>query len=173
MEQNERFEQLYAETRDELLRFLTVRTNAAPEAEDLFQETYRRFYVRMNNRLLPILDPKRYLFSIAKKLLSRYYRKAAERKTFEQPFEEEWDEAPDADPIDERLFRAERMHEVWDLLKTQPEADRRAFILFYGYDRPQKEIAASLGISEAAVKQRIYRTRGKLRAMLCTEQNNR
>ncbi len=72
MEQNERFNRIYEETRSDLLRYLWVRTNAAPDAEDLFQEIYRKFYIRLSRSVLPILDPKRYLFTIAKKELSRY-----------------------------------------------------------------------------------------------------
>ena len=34
MEQYERFNRIYDETRDDLLRYLMIRTNAAPEAED-------------------------------------------------------------------------------------------------------------------------------------------
>ena len=47
MEQYERFDRIYSEARDDLLRYLMLRTNAAPEAEDLFQEVYRRFYARL------------------------------------------------------------------------------------------------------------------------------
>jgi RNA polymerase sigma factor (sigma-70 family) len=39
-------------------------------------------------------------------------------------------------------------------------------VLYYGYDRSQKEIAAALGIREEAVRQRLYRTRERIRAML-------
>lgn len=172
MDQNERFNHIYTDTRDELLRFLTLRTNAAPEAEDLFQESYRRLYVRMERGVLPILDPKRYLFSIAKKLLSRYYRDAAERKMREQPINEETELVPEAETVDERMFRMERMESVWAFLKTEPELNRRAFILFYGYDVSQKEIGTALGISEEAVRQRIYRTRSRIRALLGSEQND-
>ena len=130
MEQNERFDLIYSETRDDLLRYLMLRTNGAPEAEDLFQEVYRRFYVRLSRGLLPILDPRRYLFSVAKKVLAGYYRTAAKRK------------------------------------EREPELSRRVFLLFYGCDQSQKEIATSLGITEEAVRQRLYRTRSRIRDLL-------
>ena len=166
MEQMERFDRIYSETRDDLLRYLMLRTNAAPEAEDLFQEVYRRFYVRLTRRFLPILDPRRYLFSVAKKVLAGYYRSSAKRKAAEQPIPEDFEVVSDDEPIDERLLREERMDEVWRLLKHEPEINQRAFVLYYGYDRSQKEIAAALGIREEAVRQRLYRTRERIRAML-------
>ena len=83
MRQTEQFDRIYAETRDDLLRYLTLRTNADPEAEDLFQEIYRRFYDRLT-RGVPVLDPRRYLFSVAKKVLAGYYRSSAKRKAAEQ-----------------------------------------------------------------------------------------
>ena len=166
MEQNERFDLIYSETRDDLLRYLMLRTNGAPEAEDLFQEVYRRFYVRLSRGLLPILDPRRYLFSVAKKVLAGYYRTAAKRKEKEQPLPEELDLVSTDEPLDERLLREERMDEVWRLLEREPELSRRVFLLFYGCDQSQKEIATSLGITEEAVRQRLYRTRGRIRDLL-------
>ena len=158
-------DRIYAETRDDLLRYLTLRTNADPEAEDLFQEVYRRFYDRLM-RGVPVLDPRRYLFSVAKKVLAGYYRSSAKRKAAEQPIPEDFEVVSDDEPIDERLLREERMDEVWRLLKHEPEINQRAFVLYYGYDRSQKEIAAALGIREEAVRQRLYRTRERIRAML-------
>ena len=70
MEQNEQFDRIYESTRDDLLRFLMLRTNAAPEAEDLFQEIYRRFYLRLQKNAFPIRNPKWYLFSVAGRVLS-------------------------------------------------------------------------------------------------------
>lgn len=165
MRQTEQFDRIYAETRDDLLRYLTLRTNADPEAEDLFQEVYRRFYDRLM-RGVPVLDPRRYLFSVAKKVLAGYYRSSAKRKAAEQPIPEDFEVISDDEPIDERLLREERMDEVWRLLKHEPEINQRAFVLYYGYDRSQKEIAAALGIREEAVRQRLYRTRERIRAML-------
>ena len=171
MEQNERFDQIYSETRDDLLRYLMLRTNAAPEAEDLFQEVYRRFYARLTRSVLPILDPRRYLFSVAKKVLAGYYRTAAKRKEMEQPLPEDFELISEDEPLDERLLQEERVDEVWRLLEREPEMNRRVFLLFYGCDQSQKQIASSLGMTEEAVRQRLYRTRGKIRAMLeCKEQ---
>ena len=169
MEQKERFNRIYAETRDELLRFLTVRTSADPEAEDLFQEVYRKLYIRLNN-VLPILDPKRYVFTIAKKELSRYYRRTAQKRQTEQPIEAYANAAADEPPIDEQLFTEECMHEVWQLLQTEPALSRRIFLLYYSCGRTQKEIAEALGIGEGAVCSRLFRTRQRIRALLTSTQ---
>ncbi len=171
MEQNEQFNRIYAETRDDLLRYLLIRTGATPDAEDLFQETYRRYYQRLSRGILPILDHRRYLFSIAKKLLARHYRSVARRKGAEQPIPEDVDIPSNEEPIDERLLREERKEAVWRLLLEEPELSRRAFLLFYGCDRSQAEIGEALGISEQAVRQRLYRTRLRIRTLLETEQN--
>lgn len=169
MEQNERFNRIYDETRNELLRYLLLRTNAAPEAEDLFQEVYQRFYRRMTRGALPILDAKRYLYAIAKKVLSRYYRDAAARKAAEQPIPEDELLLGADEPIDERLLREEQKDAIWRLLEQAPALDRRCFLLFYGCERSQKEIGEALGMSEQAVRQRLYRTRARIRRLLESE----
>ena len=173
MEQNEQFDRIYESTRDDLLRFLMLRTNAAPEAEDLFQEVYRRFYLRLQKNAFPIRNPKWYLFSVARKVLAGFYREKAERSEREQPMPEDTDLTADDTPIDEQLLRDEQKTQVWRLLQKEPELNRRAFLLYYGYDRSQKQIAKALGISEEAVRQRLYRTRGRIRALLESENDKR
>ena len=166
MEQKERFEQIYRDTRDEILRFLVIRTNADAEAEDLFQEVYRRLYVRMQKSVLPIIDPKRYVYAVARKVLSRFYRKRSLVREHEQPITEDTETNIETVPIDEALFAEERKDAVWKLLSDEPELNRRAFILYYGYERTQKQIAEALGITEDAVRQRLYRTRCRIRSLL-------
>lgn len=169
MEHTERFNRIYDETRDDLLRYLMLRTSAAPEAEDLFQEVYQRFYRRMTRGALPILDAKRYLFAIAKKVLAQYYREAAERKEAEQPILTDDPLAQNDEPIDERLLKQEQKDVIWTLLQREPELNRRCFVLFYGYERSQKEIGEALGIGEQAVRQRLYRTRERIKRLLESE----
>lgn len=171
LEHNERFERIYHETRDDLLRYLMLRTNADPETEDLFQEAYRKLFLRMTRGAAPVLDARRYLFAIAKKELSAFYRKKAKRADAEQPMPKGTDLVCDDEPIDERLLKEEQKDAIWQLLNREPELNRRIFLLFYGYDRSQKEIGEALGLSEEAVRQRLYRTRTKIRALLESEQS--
>ena len=65
------------------------------------------------------------------------------------------------------------MDEIWRLLEREPELNRRVFLLFYGCDQSQKQIAASLGMTEEAVRQRLYRTRSRIRAMLENDEQER
>lgn len=171
MEQYERFNRIYDETRNDMLRYILIRTNADPEAEDLMQEVYRKFYIRLSRNMLPILNPRRYLFSIAKKELSRFYLRAGQRK-LEQPIEELNDTiVSDDSPLDERLLVEERKDIVWHLLQNEPELNRRIFYLFYGCNRSQKAIAKAFGLDEAIVRQRLYRIRQRIRTVLEAEQD--
>lgn len=171
MEQYERFNRIYDETRNDMLRYILIRTNADPEAEDLMQEVYRKFYIRLSRNMLPILNPRRYLFSIAKKELSRFYMRAGQRK-LEQPIEELNDMiVSDDSPLDERLLVEERKDIVWHLLQNEPELNRRIFYLFYGCNRSQKTIAKAFGLDEAIVRQRLYRIRQRIRTVLEAEQD--
>lgn len=63
------------------------------------------------------------------------------------------------------------MDEVWRLLQNEPALNRRVFLLYYGFDRSQKEIGEALGIGEKAVRQRLYRTRQRIKTLLESEQN--
>ena len=61
-------EELFAECRDSLLRYLRYHLDDADEAEDLAQESYIRFF-EARQRDEPIQHPKAWLFRVARNLL--------------------------------------------------------------------------------------------------------
>ncbi len=166
MEQNDRFDRIYADTNEELLRYLTIKTGGSPETEDLLQEVYAQFYQRMIRGILPVLDPKRYLFVSAKKALSRFYWRQGRKRETEQPLPEDDIGPADETPIEEHLLLEEQRDAVWTLVQQEPPMSYRAFVLYYGCGLSQKEIAKILGQNEQAVKQRLARTRAKIRILL-------
>lgn len=86
---------------------------------------------------------------------------------------EDFDLPSEDEPLEERLLKKERTDEIWRLLEKEPELNRRIFLLYYGYDRSQKEIAQALGLGENAVRQRLYRTRNRIRKLLRSDEQER
>ncbi len=169
MEQYHQFDRIYAETRDPILRYIIAHTPRAADVEDIFQEVYRSLYIRLQRRGPSIREPLPYLYAAARKELARFTRKNAQRTVAEAPLDERI--ADDGPAPDEQFFQRADIDEIWALVQNEPLQSYQAFTLFYGFSVPIREIAAQLGISEDAVKQRLSRTRKRIREAL-TEQGS-
>jgi len=162
MEQSSEFNRIYEETYRDILRYLVVKTNCADDVEDILQEVYRSFYVRLCKKGdRDIQNARQYLFAIAKKELARFYRQKSVKAEKECPLPE--DAAEGTEPLDERFFTAETAKRVWEIIRNEPLASYKAFTLYYGFSMRICDIASALGATEPAVKQRLMRTRNKIR----------
>ena len=154
------FDKVYREHATKLKRFLVVRIRSVSDMEDLYQEVWKRFYER--TAIVRPDEPFRYLVKIAKGELYRRYRAQSRKNEREEPLLES---IPDAQaPFEPALLDQMDAAAVWQIVKKEPLLSYQAFVLYYGFDQSVRQIAHSLGISEDAVKARLYRTREQVRA---------
>lgn len=77
------------------------------------------------------------------------------------------EEAPDLSPGPEELAqRREQSARLWAAVDGLGEPDRTLFVRYYYEGDKLKTVAAELGLSQAAAKQRLFRGRKALRAAL-------
>ena len=165
MEQHGEFNRIYEETHRDVLRYIVAKTNRADDVEDILQEVYRSFYVHLcRNGAQSVRFEKQYLIAIAKKELARFYRSTSIRTEKELSLPE--DAEGSAEPLDERFFTAEAAKRTWEIVRREPLASYKAFTLYYGFSMRICDIAREVGLSEQAVKQRLLRTRNKIRREL-------
>lgn len=165
MEQHSYFNRIYEQTHLDILRYLVVKTNRANDVEDLFQEVYRSFYARLKrNGSIDIRNAKQYLISIAKKELAKFYRSKSLKAERECPLDDEC--LQETEQLDDQFFTQEMMKRVWLIVQDEPLLSYKTFTLYYGFSQSISEIASALGMTEAAVKQRLMRTRNNIRAVL-------
>lgn len=158
------FEQVYAQSWRRVLRYIVTKTNACTDVEDLMQEVYRKFYIRLQKRGgQDLKEPEAYLMTLAKRELSAHYRG---RKAAAQPDELPEDAADPGPPVEEAVLQRLDTAAVWRVAQQEPLLSYKAFILFYGFDLPIAQIAKELTLSEQAVKSRLCRTRARVRAAL-------
>ena len=75
--------------------------------------------------------------------------------------------APDPSPGPEELTqRRDQSVRLWAAVEALDEPDRTLFIRYYYEEGKLKSIAAELGLSQAAAKQRLFRGRKALKTML-------
>lgn len=77
------------------------------------------------------------------------------------------EDAPDPAPGPEELAqRRERSARLWAAVDALGEPDRTLFVRYYYEEEKLKTVAAELGLSQTAAKQRLFRGRKALRAAL-------
>lgn len=131
------------------------------EAEDAAQESFLRAF-----RALERYDPKRsfgtWLLAIASHRcidLMRH-RKRHPQSSRRPPLTGEGTD-PDDGP-EEQLMRAQRRDAIDGLTQSLPPQERAVIVLRYWYDLSTEEIAATLSLSESAVRSRLHRARRTL-----------
>ena len=93
--------------------------------------------------------------------------KAIDRLRRQRPAAPIPEDAPDPAPGPEELAqRRERSARLWAAVDALGEPDRTLFMRYYYEEDKLKTIAAELGLSQTAAKQRLFRGRKALRAAL-------
>ena len=110
------------------------------------------------------LDPERgvrpWLAAVAKNKATDWLRR--QRPSVPIP-----EDAPDPSPGPEELAqRRDRSARLWAAVDALGEPDRTLFIRYYYEEDKLKTVAAELGLSQTAAKQRLFRGRKALKAVL-------
>lgn len=141
-----------------------ARTGHHRDVDDMVQETFLRAYKGLR-RLTDASSFGPYLLQIARNLCVDRLRRQHRRTQSLDEVELEPELPPSHDDTDERLAALRRV------VGRLPEAMREALLLFYFEQMSYARMAELLGITEAAVNQRLSRARAQLRAQLgVTEQ---
>ena len=137
------------------------------DAEDATQETFMRV-LRYSSKLAAVDDPKTWLARIAWRVAVDRGRQRGRTREIpsedpERPFEEV---ASSETSADETVHGAQVGYAVEKMIAALPEKLRQPLILSTIEEMSPKEVAATLGINEAAVRSRVFRARQILREKL-------
>jgi len=136
------------------------------DAEDATQETFMRV-LRYSTKLPTVEQPKTWLARIAWRVaVDRSKRRG---RTQEVPLEEPEKpfEAVSADtPADESVQGSQFSAMLQKLITALPEKLREPLVLSTIEEMSPREVAATLGINEAAVRSRVFRARQILKEKL-------
>jgi RNA polymerase sigma-70 factor (ECF subfamily) len=161
----EAFSRLYELYSQRIYRFAVKRLGDAVEAEDVVQDTFLEVH-----RCLASWEGRSsvltWMFGIAHHQLCRRFRK----KTPVGVPIEQLEPAPPLAPEVPGERRLDAARVIWACADTLDEdvsdAQRNIFNLYYGENRPTKQIAKDLGKSNQAVKISLFRTRRAMQARL-------
>jgi len=142
-----------------LRAFIRRRVPDPDDAEDILQDVF----VNIHGGIDRLADETRlaaWIYQIARHAVTDYYRRRARTPAV----------ADVPEDLPERNEPAPALVEIAaclePLLKQLPEPSRRALALTELEDRPQRELAATLGLSVSGAKSRVQRARAQLKDLL-------
>jgi RNA polymerase sigma-70 factor (ECF subfamily) len=137
------------------------------DAEDATQETFLRV-LRYSRKLATVEDPKTWLARIAWRVAVDRSKQRGRRR--EIPIDDPGKpvaEAPSANaPADEAMQGSQVGALLERLIMTLPEKLREPLILSAVEEMSPREVAATLGVNEAAARSRVFRARQILKEKL-------
>jgi RNA polymerase sigma-70 factor (ECF subfamily) len=155
------FRSLYERYAQDVYRFALYLCGDPVLAEDIAEETFVRAWITPDE--IRVGTVKAYLFMIARNL----YRDGLKRTARQVELE---DDLRDSEPSPEAVssMRSE-LQIVLQALQNLPEVDRAVLLMHVQDDMPYAEIAAALGLSVAAVKVKVHRSRIELHRLRAQE----
>jgi RNA polymerase sigma-70 factor (ECF subfamily) len=140
-----------------VLAICLARAGNLHDAEDLSQEVFLKAFRKIAS-LRDQAKTRSWLFQIARRVCAdhhRCFRRAS-------PLPEDLADTTEAD--DPRLDRLDAA------LSELASDDREPLVLYYLGGEDCRQVASDLGISESAARQRLFRARAKLQAILTTDE---
>lgn len=155
------FHELYVRYSDDVYRFAHWLTGNPDDARDIVSETFVRAFTGPNEPRMESV--KAYLFTIARNLHRRQWRRASRHETLDEGM-------PDpATAPDEVAANRDDFQRAFAAVRTLPEMERTVLLLRAEEGLSYDDIAAVTGLSATAAKVKVFRARAKLAALLKPE----
>lgn len=139
---------LYVNHHNWLFTWIRKRLDSQYDAADLTQDTFLRIHAKQNAET--IQEPKAYLTTIAKGLVSHFYR----RKSLEQAYLDLLAKQPESFVIspENKFIILQTLEEVDALLNGLPNQVKQVFLLSQIEGKKYQQIADEMQLSLATVK---------------------
>lgn len=161
------FNEIYDNTSKTVLAYITAKCCNINDINDIFQETYTELFIVLNDKGPDyIKNHSGFMLKTAKQKIYKYYS-AKERLKMQisavqvDKNEKEYDLTDLFEKefsTEENYFVKEQIEEIAKFLSEKDLITRKVFYLFYLQDLKISEISELIGISQSAVKNRLYRT---------------
>ena len=166
------FEELYEQTYKEILKYVICNCSNIEDVKDIVQTIYLEVLKKLKKDA-SFKITKQYILGIAKNKINSYYRfnyKAKIISLFSNKNNEEeieiLDTIPDEFDLQSYLINKNDVETIWNFLKKKKIIIFKIFYLYYYSDYKIKDIAKTLNISEANVKNYLYRTLKELASFM-------
>jgi RNA polymerase sigma-70 factor (ECF subfamily) len=168
----EAFGRLYDEHLPGVYGFLFRRCHSHQDAEDLTAQTFHRALERLDSFEWRGVPFRAWLFRIAHNALIDYYRRDRGALSLDGLGDTGFDpQGEDGRRFDSDLERDEQVDAAWVAVAGLPPLQRRAMTLYFAHGLSHAEVGRTIGRSEAATKQLVYRAVKTLRSRLAVPED--
>ncbi len=163
----DRFEELFRNTYDDLSRFVLFKVHSVSDAEDIVANVYLNFYKHTVKKNRSVDAPEAYLTEMAKNEIRRYFRNQKQSPLSLNDGETDGIEMI-ADEHDEiaSMFDRFRIDAIWQAVSQLDETAKIIMTAKFRLDMTFKDIALALDSNENSVKTKYYRSIEALRHLL-------
>lgn len=158
------FLELYERHRKPIFRFAYRLLGSIEIAEDVTHDCFLSLIRRPESFRPGRASLRTYLFSAARNLALKHFRRQGKEATLDELVEEP--QGPVRDQPLRRLLAEEVATRVREAVSNLPPLQREAIVLFEYEGLPLSEIAEIVGTDIGAVKARLYRGRERLKTVL-------
>ncbi len=155
-----KLQEIMSECGPSVYRLALVRLKRIEDAEDVYQETFLRFYNQSDADEWDLAHCKAWLLKVALNCCRDYVRRHLGASLINI---EHIENLPAAIPEDQRW--------IWEYVMRLSKSQRIVVQLFYAEECSGKEIAEILGISENAVRSRLFKAKKNLQKMIGENEN--
>lgn len=166
----DRFEDLFRRTYDELSRFVLFKVHGVSDAEDIVANVYMNFYKHIIKKNHHVDSVEAYLFEMAKNEIKRYYRNKHQAPISLN--DGDWDGLENiADEHDAiaSMFDQMTIDSIWQAVSQLDETAKMIMTAKFRLNMTFKDIAVALNSNENSVKTKYYRSIEALRHLLKEE----
>ncbi len=161
------FSRFYHRTYPQAMAYCLAKTGDFINSEDLLSETYYAVYKYFLNKKDGVKDPDRYLFTVLKNQIDKYWKKHRKDKQENIP-PEEYEQLTvlletELDLTAEKAVKQMLIQDVLEFVSTQPALLRRAFAIHFYLGMTIEETAEELELPVATARNYIYHLLKKVR----------
>jgi len=159
------FDKIYKSYSTSIYRFVYIKVSSQETAEDLTSEVFVRFWKTFQKSGQDrILNPKAFLYKMAKNVIVDFYRK--QTQPLPLPIDEVVEIADSSQDISKRELALSDQEQIQKAIKNLKDDDQDVILWYYLDQMPVGEIAEIVDKSENAVRVMIHRAMQELREQL-------
>ena len=157
---DQKFEKIYKDTYDYLLKFIVIKCYNINDVNDIIQDTYIELYKILKKNKKQIQNMDSFICGIAINIIKRYYYKKNKIVILLNNDEENdiSNTIPDDFNIEENLINKENTERIWEYIENKDIHTIKIFYLYFRFYEKISDIAKELNLSESTVKNKLYRT---------------